>query len=101
MVHGTMWSNTIKAQYCLLLCTVTYKISVFFWHIGDTSFLVYLKQQLRDLTGNAFNPLFCNFFLHIIYLIKKGFEIIGECLCMVINIELGSVNTSGGLVIRP
>lgn len=40
-------------------------------------------------------------FSHIIYLIKKGFEIIGECLCMVINIELGSVNTSGGLVIRP
>ena len=38
MVHGTTWSNTIKAQYCLLLCTVTYEISFFFWRIGDTSF---------------------------------------------------------------
>ena len=40
-------------------------------------------------------------FSHIIYLIKKDFEISGECLCMVINIELGSVNTFGGLVIWP
>ena len=44
---------------------------------------------MRDLTGNAFNPLFCNSFhpYHLLFIIKRGFEIIGESLRMVINIE--------------
>ena len=75
--------------------TVTYEISTI-WRIGDTSFWVYLKQRkikVKKIKGwetwqaMLSIPFSVISFSHIIYLIERGFEIIGESLRMVINIE--------------